>query len=73
MVTTVNPNAIATPTNPIPSSGYAAASTALPHPPSTSQSVPINSATSFFIGFFVLVMEYKIQFIPQNELLLYEL
>src|ERR1700749_436882 len=47
MVNTVNPNANATPTKPIPSCGKAAASTADPHPPSTSQAVPMNSAASF--------------------------
>src|SRR5690606_21314970 len=44
MVTTVSPNARDTPSNPIPSSGKAAASTALPHPPRTSQNAPRNSA-----------------------------
>ena len=43
-VSTVSPNASATPANPIPSSGNAAASTALPQPPRTSQNVPISSA-----------------------------
>src|SRR4051812_32105761 len=46
-VSTVNPNASDTPANPIPSCGNAAARTALPHPPSTSQNVPRNSAVSF--------------------------
>ena len=32
----------------MPTSGNAAASTALPQPPSTSQNVPIASATYFF-------------------------
>lgn len=36
-----------TPTNPMPNSGYPAAKTALPHPPNTSQKVPINSANNF--------------------------
>src|SRR5580704_16272050 len=44
MVSTVSPNARATPAKPIPRPGKAAASTALPHPPKTSQKVPINSA-----------------------------
>ena len=48
IVSTVRPKASATPTNPIPRSGNAAASTALPHPPSTSQNVPMNSAAAFF-------------------------
>src|SRR5579883_1037036 len=47
MVKTVKPKANATPTNPIPRLGKAAARTALPQPPSTSQSVPMNSAASF--------------------------
>src|ERR1700743_1512443 len=44
MVNTVSPKAKATPTKPIPSAGKAAASTALPQPPKTSQKVPKNSA-----------------------------
>src|SRR4029078_9544622 len=40
IVRTVRPNASATPAKPIPRPGKAAASTALPHPPSTSQKVP---------------------------------
>jgi hypothetical protein len=52
MVRTVRPNASATPTNPIPrfpipAFGNAAARTALPHPPNTSQNVPTNSAVAF--------------------------
>src|SRR6185312_5524446 len=47
MVTTVRPNATETPSNPIPTFGKAAARTALPQPPSTSQNVPMNSAESF--------------------------
>src|ERR1700684_1598254 len=47
MVSTVSPNANATPINPMPSSGKPAASTALPQPPKTSQKVPKNSAASF--------------------------
>src|ERR1017187_4785213 len=46
MVSTVNPNAKATPTKPMPRLGNAAVSTALPHPPKTSQNVPINSAVA---------------------------
>src|SRR4051812_45551311 len=38
------PNASDTPAKPIPSAGNFAASTALPHPPSTNQNVPNNSA-----------------------------
>ena len=48
IVSTVRPKASETPAKPIPSSGKAAASTALPQPPSTSQNVPMNSAASFF-------------------------
>src|SRR5580704_9058142 len=48
MVSTVRPNARATPAKPIPRPGKAAASTALPHPPKTSQKVPINSANALF-------------------------
>ena len=44
MVSTVRPKASATPSRPMPTSGKAAASTALPQPPSTSQKVPMNSA-----------------------------
>src|SRR5260370_16186358 len=44
IVSSVRPNASATPRNPIPVFGKPAASTALPHPPKTSQKVPINSA-----------------------------
>src|SRR5580765_4754876 len=45
-VTTVRPKASETPRKPIPSPGKAAASTALPHPPRTSQNVPRNSLVS---------------------------
>src|SRR5471030_417860 len=40
MVNTVSPNARATPNSPIPTAGNAAANTALPQPPNTSQNVP---------------------------------
>ena len=46
MESTVSPKASETPAKPMPRSGYAAASTALPQPPSTSQKVPIASARS---------------------------
>ena len=49
MVKKDKPNAMATPVNPIPKSGYAAAKTALPQPPKTSQKVPKNSEKKFFI------------------------
>jgi hypothetical protein len=49
MVRTVRPKANATPTNPIPSSGNAAARTALPQPPRTRQNVPKNSAINYFL------------------------
>src|SRR5688500_1785014 len=45
-LSTVRPNASDTPRSPIPTAGKAAASTALPHPPRTSQNVPRNSAES---------------------------
>src|SRR5262249_23927467 len=48
-VSTVSPNASETPRRPIPTPGKDAASTALPHPPSTSQNVPRNSAASFVV------------------------
>src|SRR4051812_12037873 len=44
IVSTVNPNAKLTPSRPMPTFGNAAARTALPHPPKTSQNVPMNSA-----------------------------
>jgi hypothetical protein len=44
VVSTVSPKARGTPDSPIPTSGKAAASTALPQPPSTSRSVPGNAA-----------------------------
>ena len=46
MVSTVSPNASETPSRPMPTFGNAAASTALPQPPKTSQKVPKNSAPS---------------------------
>ena len=46
MVSTVNPKAKLTPSKPMPTAGNAAARTALPHPPKTSQKVPMNSAVS---------------------------
>ena len=49
IVKTVKPNANETPRRPIPSSGNPADKTALPHPPKTSQNVPIPSAINFFI------------------------
>jgi hypothetical protein len=45
-VSTVKPNAKATPRNPIPVSGNFAAKTAAPQPPNTSQNVPKNSAAT---------------------------
>src|SRR5258708_37954164 len=50
IVKTVKPKASDTPARPMPTFGKAAASTALPQPPRTSQNVPTNSAASFFIG-----------------------
>src|SRR6202453_1282884 len=48
MVSTVRPKASDTPTKPMPRPGKAAARTALPQPPSTSQRVPMNSAVKRF-------------------------
>jgi hypothetical protein len=50
IVNTVKPKANETPSNPIPTFGNAAAKTALPQPPSTSQKVPMNSATVRFVN-----------------------
>src|SRR5664279_2914717 len=50
IVSTVRPNASATPANPIPRFGNAAASTALPQPPITSQNVPKNSAVARLVN-----------------------
>src|SRR5581483_7247155 len=49
MVRTVNPKAKATPNSPMPTFGNAAARTALPHPPKTSQNVPMNSAVALLL------------------------
>jgi hypothetical protein len=46
MVSTVKPKASATPANPMPRPGNAAAKMALPHPPKTSQNVPKHSANA---------------------------
>jgi len=51
MVSTVRPKARATPTKPMPRLGNAAAKTALPQPPKTSQKVPKNSAAARFERF----------------------
>src|ERR1700678_793803 len=48
IVSSVRPKASATPANPMPRLGKAAARTALPHPPRTSQNVPMSSAASRF-------------------------
>jgi hypothetical protein len=48
MVITVKPNASETPKRPMPTFGNAAANTALPQPPKTSQKVPMNSAVRRF-------------------------
>ncbi len=48
MVSTVRPKASETPARPMPTSGNAAASTALPQPPNTSQKVPEHSAARRF-------------------------
>src|SRR5271163_3080385 len=46
IVKRVRPKANATPRKPIPTLGKPAAKMALPHPPKTSQKVPINSAAN---------------------------
>src|SRR5579863_8345179 len=61
MVRTVRPNARATPAKPIPSPGKAAASTALPHPPKTSQKVPMNSANALFDRFIQKILSFRSQ------------
>src|SRR5215467_7360973 len=50
MVSSVRPKASATPRNPMPRFGNAAASTALPQPPKTNQKVPRNSAIALFLS-----------------------
>lgn len=50
MVSTVRPKARLTPSSPIPTSGNAAAITALPQPPRTSQNVPKNAANMRFVS-----------------------
>src|SRR5262245_39242460 len=49
MVRTVSPNAKETPSRPMPTFGNAAASTALPQPPKTSQNVPRHSAPTLLL------------------------
>src|SRR3546814_2742601 len=49
MVSKVRPKARLTPSRPMPTSGKAAASTALPHPPKTSQNVPKVSANNLLL------------------------
>src|ERR1700685_3805622 len=51
MVSTVRPNARATPTKPMPRPGKPAARTAAPHPPKTSHAVPKNSANKLLLRF----------------------
>jgi hypothetical protein len=46
IVSNVRPNANATPRRPTPTLGKPAEITAVPHPPKTSQNVPINSAAN---------------------------
>jgi hypothetical protein len=60
MVITVRPKARDTPSKPIPTSGNAAAKTALPHPPRTNQKVPINSAPYFFIIYSLYVVYWSV-------------
>ena len=56
IVSTVRPNASATPSRPMVILGNAAAKTALPHPPRTSQKVPTNSAPYFYILLFFALL-----------------
>ena len=49
IVNTERPKANETPSSPMPTCGNAAASTALPQPPKTSQSVPRNSADNLCV------------------------
>src|SRR5689334_1523864 len=49
IVRTVKPKASDTPRKPMPKPGNAAASTALPQPPKTSQNVPMNSAIALLL------------------------
>jgi hypothetical protein len=60
MDNTVSPKARATPAKAIPSFGKPAASTALPHPPKTSQKVPKNSAPNFFESGIEKAPEFKV-------------
>jgi hypothetical protein len=57
IVRTVRPKAKETPAKPIPSSGNAAANTALPHPPNTNQNVPTNSAVRRWVMLIVHLLE----------------
>src|SRR5215471_7480089 len=59
MVSTVRPNANATPRKPMPSAGKPAASTAAPQPPKVSQNVPKNSAAARLV--------ISIDFLPPEE------
>ena len=72
IVSTVRPKANATPSSPMPTFGKAAASTALPQPPSTSQNVPMNSAASRFVRGMVfslyLVSDWRSHLIPAAPL-----
>ncbi len=54
IVNTVNPNANETPSQPIPTSGTPAASTAAPQPPNVNQNVPKNSAPHFLANVILL-------------------
>src|ERR1051325_563520 len=64
MVSTVRPNAKATPRNPMPRFGNAAAKTALPQPPNTSQNVPKNSATTRLDMSFCMALGFLPPFLP---------
>jgi hypothetical protein len=68
IVNTVRPKASETPNSPIPTAGNVAASTALPHPPSTSQKVPRNSAKSFFEVDICIVLNVRILIVGRHGL-----
>jgi hypothetical protein len=68
MVSKVSPNAKATPAKPIPRFGNAAAKTALPQPPNTSQNVPKNSAKQRLLRVIEGPPVQPPKMMPQNRL-----
>ena len=69
-VSTVSPNARATPTKPIPSPGNEAATTALSQPPRTSQHVPRNSLVIFpgYADYLFIAFTNSFAFSPTDAL-----